>query len=190
MIDENNDEDKSNILTMLKTADNMTYKKIRDNLLIFFVAGHETTSTTLQYVMYNFAQNPDIQEKIREEVTNLFPQDLDQEKLKDLKSIDNFINETMRLYPPVTILPPRYFPEDKVVGDYHFSKNTFIAINVYLMHKDKEIWGEDVEEFKPDRWNNITKDQRNASNLLVVVLEYALEILFLYLNKRYLYAHC
>jgi len=63
MIDENNDEDKSNILTMLKTADNMTYKKIRDNLLIFFVAGHETTSTTLQYVMYNFAQNPDIQEK-------------------------------------------------------------------------------------------------------------------------------
>jgi len=159
LIEENNDDEK-NILTLLKNADNMTYKKIRDNLFIFFIAGHETTSTTLQYILYNLAKYPDIQEKLREEIIEVFPQEIDPEKIKGLTNIDNIINETMRIFTPVGFLSNRCNKEDRILGDYHIPKDSYVTINIYLMHKNAEVWGDDVEEFKPERWDSLTKEQR------------------------------
>jgi len=159
LINENNDED-NNLLTYLKES-KMTYEKMRDNVLIFFIAGHETTESALLYFLYNLSKHPQIQEKVREEIKRVFPNDIDPENLRDLKFMEHVINETMRLYPPVTTLT-RTTKEDTVFGDYFIPKDTFIYGNVYMMHRNKDVWGDDADEFRPERWENINKDQRSS----------------------------
>jgi len=84
------------------------------------------------------------------------------ENFKELGYMSNVINETLRLYPPAGLLPNRDVVEDSVVGDYFIPKGNTIQVSVYSMHHDKEVWGDDVEDFNPDRFNNLTKLQKTA----------------------------
>jgi len=159
---ENNE--KNSLLTMLVNANTdkkLSKNAIRDNILLFFIAGHETTSTALQYALYELSQNPECQEKLREEVNRVFPNNIDPEGLKDLTYTSNIINESLRLHPPVGILNRRTF-EDVNVGEFIVPKDTLISILNYGIQRDPEIWGDDANIFNPDRFNHLTKDQALA----------------------------
>jgi len=159
-----NKDDKLSLLKMLveaNTEKKLSKRAIRDNILVFFIAGHETTATSLQYVLYHLAINPHLQDRLREEVKRVFPGDINPEGLKDLTYTLNVINEVLRLHPPVPVLNRRT-SEDMKLGDYNIPKDTSIEIFNYGIQRDSDIWGEDANEFNPDRFDNLTKDQAIA----------------------------
>jgi len=132
-------------------------------LPFFFVAGHETTASTLTWALSLLATYPEIQEKAREEVLEKAPNGLTYESLKDLDYLDWIIHETMRVYPSVPITSTREILQDMTIGDWHFPAKTVIQIDFYNMLHDPKIW-ESPEEFKPERWSpqNLTKEQRTS----------------------------
>jgi len=157
-------DDKVSLLKLLVEANNenkLSDEEIRANILVFFVAGHETTSTTLTYILYHLATDQECQEKLRDEVNRVFPNNIEPEGLKDLHYMINVINESLRLNPPAALLQ-RITTEACELGDYSIPKDTYLHIFIYGLHRDKSLWGEDSNEFNPDRFDKLTKEQSLA----------------------------
>ncbi|CAI9766929.1 unnamed protein product [Fraxinus pennsylvanica] len=125
---------------------------IMDECKTFFFAGHETTALLLTWTVMLLASNPSWQEKVRAEVNQVCnggSPSLDE--LSKLPLLNMVINESLRLYPPATVLPRMAFDDIKL-GDLHIPKGLSIWIPVLAIHHSEEIWGKDVNEFNPDRF--------------------------------------
>jgi len=125
---------------------------IMDECKTFFFAGHETTALLLTWTMMLLATNPKWQEKVREEVNEVShgaPPSIDH--LSKLNLLNMVINESLRLYPPASVLPRMAF-EDFKLGDLHIPKGLSIWIPVLAIHHSEELWGKDVNEFNPNRF--------------------------------------
>ncbi|XP_051127243.1 cytokinin hydroxylase [Andrographis paniculata] len=125
---------------------------IMDECKTFFFAGHDTTARLLTWTLMLLATNPHWQEKVRAEVQDLChggPPSLDH--LSKLSLLNMVINESLRLYPPATLLPRMAF-EDIKLGDLHIPKGLSLWIPVIALHHSKEIWGDDANEFNPQRF--------------------------------------
>ncbi|XP_071819539.1 cytochrome P450 3A24-like [Apostichopus japonicus] len=140
--------------------DNHHHKKIQftnaditANTFTFFMAGYETTTTTLGFISYLLATNPDKQEKLIEEVDQHFPngEPLTYETVNKMEYLEGVIKETLRLY-PASSLTDRYCEESTVIGGVTVPAQTVFIIPIYTIHHDPEIW-EDPESFKPERFN-------------------------------------
>jgi len=168
---------------------------IRDNVSVFFVAGHETTAASLGWLVSILASHPEIQEKARAEVLEKVSDPFTHETLKELPYIDALIKETMRLYPPAAILGPRYALKESIVNGVKIPVGTTVQVEFISMGRDQEIWI-DPEEVRPERWfpENITKEQRNAwmpfSSIprICIAMNFSLQeqkLFLIYLLKRY-----
>nr|XP_016491094.1 PREDICTED: cytokinin hydroxylase-like isoform X3 [Nicotiana tabacum] len=130
---------------------------IMDECKTFFFAGHETTALLLTWTSMLLASNPSWQDKVRDEVTQVCKRDpptvehLPKLTLFIFLQLNMVINESLRLYPPASVLPRMAF-EDFKLGDLHIPKGLSIWIPVLAIHHSEEIWGEDVNEFRPDRF--------------------------------------
>ncbi|KAK4799852.1 hypothetical protein SAY86_025217 [Trapa natans] len=126
---------------------------IMDECKTFFFAGHETTALLLTWTIMLLASNPSWQHKVREEVVRVCGrgQSPSVEHLSKLTMLNMVINESLRLYPPASLLPRMAF-EDIKLGDLHIPKGLSIWIPVLAIHHSEELWGNDVNEFKPDRF--------------------------------------
>ena len=114
---------------------------IRDQMLTMLIAGHDTSTALLAWTFALLGQHPDIHARLVEEVDQL-------ESKSTL--LDQVINESLRLYPPIHIGNRRVreeieFPEGKVpAGERMF-------YSIYLTHRDPAIW-EQAEDFHPERF--------------------------------------
>ncbi|XP_038905687.1 cytokinin hydroxylase-like [Benincasa hispida] len=126
---------------------------IMDECKTFFFAGHETTALLLTWTIMLLATNPDWQHKVRHEVNQVCNNggSPSVEHLSKLTLLNMVINESLRLYPPATVLPRMAF-EDIKVGDLEIPKGLSIWIPVLAIHHSEELWGEDANEFKPERF--------------------------------------
>ncbi|TYJ03887.1 hypothetical protein E1A91_A12G057500v1 [Gossypium mustelinum] len=127
---------------------------IMDECKTFFFAGHETTALLLTWTVMLLATNPSWQDKVRaelKEVCNGGVPSVDQ--LSKLTVLHMVINESLRLYPPATVLPRMAFENIKL-GDLFIPKGLSIWIPVLAIHHSEELWGKDVNEFNPDRFNS------------------------------------
>lgn len=114
--------------------------------------GHDTTATGITWAIQMLGNHQDLQEKVFLEIQKVCGDDsldvtLDQ--LSQLKYLECFIKETLRLYPSVPIIARRFGTDGNIDG-YFVPKNTQILINIYLIHRDPEHWN-DPEVFNPDR---------------------------------------
>ena len=104
------------------------------------------------------ATNPRVQEKLYQEIIETFPLDQDEtqfnnyEKVKDMKYLDAVLKENLRLFPPVPQLPLRILNSTTVIDGYKIPKGFAVNLSVYSVHRHPEVWGEDAEEFKPERF--------------------------------------
>ncbi|KAI0524854.1 hypothetical protein KFK09_004244 [Dendrobium nobile] len=138
--------------TYKKEAFSYTLELVMDECKTFFFAGHETSALLLTWTVMLLATNPDWQEKARSEVQQICgyqPPTADQ--LPKLTLLQMIINESLRLYPPATLLPRMAF-EDMKLGELHIPKGLSIWIPVLAIHHDEEIWGRDAHSFNPDRF--------------------------------------
>lgn len=139
---------------------------------------HETTAVSLSWTLWLLAQNQDIQDALREEVTPMFSQldfthrmfhddpfdNTDHnlpsfEAINNLHLLNNVCKESSRLIPVVPVTA-RVAAKDVTLGGYFIPKGTAVVLPLIVNHHSKELWGEDAEEFRPSRW-----DESEASHV-------------------------
>ncbi|KAI5081164.1 hypothetical protein GOP47_0004347 [Adiantum capillus-veneris] len=144
----------------------LTTRQVVDECKTFFFAGHETTSHLLAWTMVMLGHYVDWQERARQEVLQeLAALPPAAHHLPKLKILNTILYETLRLYPPVPELGPRveassdYKSLDlKSMKGMQVPKGMSFSIPLLLLHRDKELWGDDADEFRPERFNEgITK---------------------------------
>ncbi|GJN16171.1 hypothetical protein PR202_gb03131 [Eleusine coracana subsp. coracana] len=125
-----------------------------DECKTFFFAGHETSALLLTWAIMLLATNPAWQDRARAEVAAVCgdaPPTADH--LPKLTVLQMVINETLRLYPPATLLPRMAF-EDITLGsgELRVPRGASVWIPVLAIHHDEAVWGPDAHEFRPDRF--------------------------------------
>ncbi|XP_055378932.1 cytochrome P450 6A1-like [Condylostylus longicornis] len=140
----------------------VTFNEIAAQAYIFFFAGFETASTTLGFCVYELAKNPEIQQKCREEIENVYRKHGEKwtyEGVMELHYMHRVVDETLRKYPPVPI-NLREVASDYLVTETNdvIEKGQRAIVPVYGIHHDEEYYP-DPEKFDPDRFlpENIAK---------------------------------
>ncbi|WVZ16403.1 hypothetical protein V8G54_009385 [Vigna mungo] len=138
-------------------------KYLRDIILNFVIAGKDTTAATLSWFMYMLCKYPAVQEKAAEEVkeaTNTktissyteFASSVTDEALEKMNYLHAVITETLRLYPAVPVDAKICFSDDTLPDGYSVNKGDMVSYQPYAMGRMKFIWGDDAEDFRPERW--------------------------------------
>ncbi|KAF9410171.1 hypothetical protein BGZ94_001741 [Podila epigama] len=127
---------------------------LRDMLMNFLLAGRDTSTNLLTFMCYNLGKHPDIMARVRQEIFEVVGYDRkpDHEDIKKLKFMKQVINETLRLYPAVPFNIKTCLEDDVLPNGYFIPKGSLVVHSSYVTHRMKEYWGEDAEEFDPDRW--------------------------------------
>ncbi len=129
----------------------MTNEQLIDEILIIFVAGHETTANALTFTLKLIAQDKTVLQKVEAEIQKVNAQKITTlQQIPQLNYIKCCIEESMRLYPPAWITD-RVNVEDDKMGDYHLKKGTIVGASIYELHRNKKYW-EHSETFIPDRF--------------------------------------
>ena len=133
------------------TGEGMSVKQLIDEIKILFIAGHETSANALTFTLYLLGRNPEIQQKVLDEILEIEAQTENvTEQLQKMTYLNAVINEAMRLYPPAWITD-RQNVEDDTIGAYHLKKGTLIGVSFYELHRNPKYW-ENPEEFIPERF--------------------------------------
>ena len=151
---------RTDIMAMLVAAHDeegryMSDEEIRDELVTMLLAGHETTATSLAWVMQRMLQYPDVLETARAEVASVIGEgplspSPTAEQIARLSYLDAVIKETARLDPvlPVTV---RILETDMRIGGYELPAGSIAAPCIYLTHRRPGIWP-DPDRFNPERF--------------------------------------
>ncbi|MDR7369232.1 cytochrome P450 [Flavobacterium aquidurense] len=133
------------------TGEGMSLKQLIDEIKILFIAGHETTANALTFTLYLLGKNPEIQQKVFDEIFTIESQTEDiVEQLQKMTYTNAVLNESMRLYPPAWITD-RQNMEDDCVGNYNIKSGTLIGVSFYELHRNPKYW-ENPEDFDPERF--------------------------------------
>ena len=132
----------------------LTDDEIIAQAFVFFIAGFETTASTLSFCSYELALNQDVQDKLCEEIKKIEEEkeSIDYETLSKLPYLDAVVSETLRKYPPVARLN-RVAAQKHQLGDtgITLNKGSVVNILVYAIHHNEEYYPE-PEKFKPERF--------------------------------------
>ncbi|KAF2641585.1 cytochrome P450 52A12 [Massarina eburnea CBS 473.64] len=140
--------------------------ELRDHMMGLLLAGRDTTASLLSFVFMTFTQRPDVYAKLRTIVLETFgtynhPRNITFESLKGCTYLQWVLNETLRLYPvlPIdgrralkdTCLPFGGGPDG--TKPVYIRKDTPVEYGIYTIHRRKDLWGEDADDFRPERWD-------------------------------------
>jgi len=129
---------------------------IRHQILTFLVAGHETTSGALSFALYYLSRDRAIMAKAHAEVDTILGSDPDAEptfeQVAKFRYLRRVLDEGLRLWPtaPAFTRSPR--EETMLAGKYLMRPEDWAIVILPMVHRDKAVWGEDAEEFNPDRF--------------------------------------
>ena len=144
-----------------KTQREMNTGELRDNLLTFIVAGHETTALTLSWALYLLANDDRVQELARQEVTEkVLSEKVQGPDIVNLKYVRSVIDETLRLYPPAALVSRTAAGFDNLCGREIRPGDTVI-IPIYALHRHHTLW-RNPDDFYPERFETDSPQDRYA----------------------------
>ncbi|HWS94705.1 MAG TPA: cytochrome P450 [Mycobacterium sp.] len=144
------------VRTLMQTTDPQTGqplsdRAICDELVLFLLAGHDTTSTALTYALWALGHRPDLQQRVAAEADALGDRRLTHQDVPQLRYTVQVLHEALRLCPPAPAVG-RMVMADIGVDGYRLPAGTFAIVAIYAMHRDPALW-EDPLRFDPDRFS-------------------------------------
>lgn len=155
---------KEDILSRFLQKTGTDPKFLRDIILSFTIAGKDTTAATLSWFIYVLCKYPHVQEKVAQEIkeataekedaTNIkdFAANVSEEALEKMQYLHAALTETLRLYPAVPVDGKICFSNDTLPDGFSVNKGDMVSYQPYAMGRMKFLWGDDAEEYKPERW--------------------------------------
>ncbi|KAG0243614.1 hypothetical protein BGW41_001825 [Actinomortierella wolfii] len=159
----------------------LTDKELKDQIMTFLAAGHETTSVLVTWALHLLSVNPDVQTQLRQELLDhigpLDPETFESSKvnydaLTSLPYLTAFIKETLRFIPPVPTTS-RVASKDDVIHGYTVPKGTQVFMSPAAMHKLKSVWGPDSDDFKPERWMDAERAKAAHTTMVTPEMSWA-----------------
>ncbi|KAF1748725.1 hypothetical protein GCK72_025192 [Caenorhabditis remanei] len=142
----------------------LSAEDIRQEVDTFMFAGHDTTTTSLSWACWNLAHNPDVQEKVYEELVNIFGEDPNEdvtsEKLNKLEYTERVLKESKRQISPVPAVQRKLINEMEIDG-ITIPSGANVAIAPLALHKNAEVFP-NPDKFDPDRFLPDEIAKRNA----------------------------
>ena len=121
-------------------------------------AGSDTTAIALRAIVYYLLKNPACYAKFRKELDEaeakgLFSESVTYAQARQLPYFQAVLSEALRICPSVSLCMPRYTPKGgaTICGEY-FPEGVQVGMNAHVVHRDKQIFGADADQFNPDRW--------------------------------------
>ena len=145
----------------------LTGEEIRHEVDTFLFGGHDTTASAISWIIYALAKHPEIQEKCRNEIKatleNEDTHDMIWDSLVQLPYLTQCVKEGLRMYSPVPYVM-RQLTMPLELDGHIIPTNTVVGIPISSVHHNEVVWGEDHDEFKPERFHpdNIQKMDSHA----------------------------
>ncbi|EIA90807.1 cytochrome P450 [Campylobacter coli] len=134
-----------------QTNQRFSFEEILDQVAMLFLAGHETTASSLTWTLYLLSLYPKEQEKAYEEITQVLQGGvIEISHLRQFKYLTNIFKESLRLYPPVGFFA-REAKKDTKVRDKLIKKGSGVVIAPWLIHRHEEFWT-NPHGFNPSRF--------------------------------------
>lgn len=159
---------RANMATDVPESQRMSDKDVLAQVPTFIVAGHETTSNAIIWTLFALTQAPMVQSKLREELFTIDTDNSTMDELNGLPYLDMVVRESLRVHAPVPLtsrvamkddILPLSEPVTDCKGKVHHTlrirKGQMVFVPIVAMNNDKSIWGEDADEFRPERWESI-----------------------------------
>lgn len=152
------------LVHLRKTHDGVGFQLDGDKLVAqagqFFVAGFETTGSTIAFALYELSLNPSIQNRVREEINTTLNkhETFSYEAIQDMKYLDMVLSETLRKYPLLPFLDRRCVKDYQIPGtDVVIEKGIPVYISLFGLHNDTDYFPS-PEKFDPERFSDENKD--------------------------------
>ena len=144
------------VRALMQTTDPQTGQPLSDGaicdeLVLFLLAGHDTTSTALTYALWALGHRPELQQRVAAEACALGDRRLTHEDVPRLRYTVQALHEALRLCPPAPAVG-RMVTADIEVDGYRLPAGTAAVVAIYAMHRDPALW-EDPLRFDPDRFS-------------------------------------
>jgi len=134
-----------------ETGQSMNDEQLVDNLLTFYLAGHETTAKALTWTLYLLARSPHWARALREEIARVTGgSDVNAGHIEQLALTQQVLKESMRLYPPVPLMTRQAVAETRL-GEYAVRAGASVVMPIYAIHRHARRW-EDPDAFDPGRF--------------------------------------
>jgi len=152
-------EDRGDLLSMLLHAvdsedskTRMTDEQARDEAMVLFLAGHDTTAAGLTWFWYIMGKYPETQQRVHDEIESVLQKNsLGFEDVAKLPYLSSVIKETLRLYPPAIGIFAREAKEQIEMEGYEIPRGSIVYAFSYVTHRDQR-WFPEPERFDPDRF--------------------------------------
>jgi len=166
-------KDVLSLLVKANASENPATRLTREEMLAqmrtLLLAGHETSSTTLTWVLFELARHPDVQSKLREEIRaterNLNGRDFSAADLDSMPYLAAVLKESMRFHPALyqnyrmaahdDVLPlskPITTTTGAKISKVPIGKGTKLVLSIAAYNRNKEVFGDDADVYNPDRW--------------------------------------
>ncbi|XP_069363037.1 cytochrome P450 4V2-like isoform X1 [Maniola hyperantus] len=143
------------LLELAIEKDAFNDRQIKEHVDTLLLSGYDTTASVLMYTMLLVGSYPEVQEKIFDELLNVFgdeDRDVTKQDLSQLVYLEAVLKETIRMYPLAPIIA-RKLDQDIRLRNYTLWNGRTCFLSAYGLHRHP-MWGPDVEQFKPERWLN------------------------------------
>ncbi|KAK0449729.1 cytochrome P450 monooxygenase [Desarmillaria tabescens] len=151
--------DRTDLLSKLQVGKDdkgkpMGREELTAEALTLLIAGSDTTSNSTCAIIYYLARNPHVQAKLHKELDEQLNDSVSTaDEVKNLPYLDACINEGLRLHSTSALGLPRIVPEGGMtVHGHHFPEGAILSVPSYTIHRDPVVWGDDIEEYRPERW--------------------------------------
>lgn len=145
----------------------LSFATMRDQIMTFLGAGHDTTATGVAWTLHLLSTHPEVQSRLQEEIRDHMPflfnrssnPQLSLETLAatdpdQLPYLNNVCRESLRYIPPIPMTVRQSIADD-TLGGYHVPAGTVIYILANAINRLPSYWGETADRFDPDRWNKL-----------------------------------
>ncbi|KAL7624947.1 hypothetical protein AAE478_004161 [Parahypoxylon ruwenzoriense] len=149
----------------LEQPDKLSIRELTAAIFINLTAGHDVLAITIRAIWYYLARNDSAMAKLRAEIESASREySLDSmvpfSMISNLPYLNAVIQETLRVHPNTGTIIERKAPQGGVtIDDYYIPGGTTVGVNAWVLHRDKHVFGEDIDQFRPERWLEASEEK-------------------------------